>query len=243
MAKKEDEMILVMKREDLPPVENGRIIPNPGGLERLVLQNGFFMRRGSASTNPDSHPLGNAETDPAVKQIVPYAIFEYVTPPSMDPHYFLMQRATNGDARLSAQYSLGIGGHLRETDLKEQGLFGFAKRELEEEVSYEGNLTPDVLGIINDDTTHVNQFHFGFVIRLSDDSPNIRIRRAEEMEDGIEEHQQGYLASVEQIRSVGPQLESWSQIVLNHLVSNPLSTRVRTTDSGIHIAGALPSAQ
>ena len=240
--KKEDEMVLVMNRVDLPPVENGRIIPDPGGLDRLVLDRGFFMRRGRPDADPDSHPLGNAETDPAVKQIVPYAIFEDGTKVLPEqPHYFLMQRATTADARLSAMYSLGIGGHLREADMKAQGLIGFAQRELDEEVDYDGNYHPDVLGIINDDTTHVNQFHFGFVIRLLGDSSNIRIKSAEDSEGGVAEHQSGVLATVEQIRAVGPQLESWSQIVLDHISSTPLSSRVRTTASGIHVATNFPT--
>lgn len=143
------------------------------------------------------------EVDPTYKQIIPYLIFQY------QDTYFLMQRkAKVSEQRLRNKYSLGIGGHVRQEDLREDSLFSWAQREFYEEVIYPGTFTIEPIGILNDDSNEVGKVHIGLVLLLKGSTPTIKIGN---------EHASGHLATVHEIASIFDQLETWSQIVFNHL--------------------------
>jgi len=146
-------------------------------------------------------PRGLAEDDVRYKQIIPYLVFRH------DNLYFLMQRkGSASEQRLASKYSLGIGGHLREEDLKGSSIIGWAQREFDEEIDYQGSVTITPLGLLNWEETPVDQVHIGFVFLLEGNSPHIRIKS---------ELQSGELVplSVCQERT----LENWSRLVVEHL--------------------------
>lgn len=151
------------------------------------------------------------EEDPKWKQVIPYVVYQY------DDTYFVMQRSSKaGDQRLASLYTLGIGGHLQACDLEGvESIFDWAARELSEEVCLQGiNYSVECVGLLNDDVHAVGQVHLGLVFLLKGDSPNIKIRS---------EMISGRLCTIkellEMVNHESDRLESWSAILLQHLVT------------------------
>lgn len=187
---KSDEKILVIKRSTLfPETQLDGFVPMEDfkDYEELILNHQEFLWRSAM------------ETDPTYKQIIPYLIFTY------QDSYFVMQRRSDAsEARLQNKYSLGIGGHIRQEDIQGKSLVQWAQREFHEEVSYSGSLNIKPLGLINDDSSPVGQVHVGFAFLLEGDSPEISIKS---------ELKQGNLVSLESMKPLYENMETWSQWV------------------------------
>lgn len=146
---------------------------------------------------------GLAENDIHYKQIIPYIVFKY------EDMYFLMQRGTKAtEARLANKYSLGIGGHLRPGDIVTSDLTQWGQREFQEEVVYDGKISYEVLGIINDDSYDAGKVHIGIVLCAYGDSENIAIRSELTM---------GTLVNLETCIAHFSKLETWSQHIITFL--------------------------
>jgi len=191
-----DEMVLSIKRDELfggklwRGIETKRI----DKILEVVAKKGVFRRR------------GDVENDQSVKQIIPYVIFQN------KDRYFLMQRKEKGslgEDRLAQLYSLGIGGHLRESDIdRTSDVVKWAAREFAEEVEYLDGLSYEVVGILNDDTNPVGEVHLGIVMLAKGKSENIKIR---------DEHKMGKLVSLEVMKKDYQLMETWTQIVFDYL--------------------------
>lgn len=141
-----------------------------------------------------------AETDPRYKQIIPYLVFIH------EERIFVMQRtAQSSETRLQSKYTIGIGGHIRQEDIKCNDIFAWANREFHEEVAYNDTFTIETLGVLNDDSNEVGKVHMGFVFLLNGTSDNISIKS--ELKSGI-------FMSLDECIEMLPHFESWSQIVL-----------------------------
>ncbi len=139
------------------------------------------------------------ETDSRYKQIIPYMIFTY------NDAFFLMQRKSNAtESRLQEKFSLGIGGHMREEDVAGTTIFEWAQREFLEEVTYDGSLTVEPLGVINDESNAVGQVHLGFALLLRGDSGCIQPKS---------EFKQGMLVDRMTCATYIDRMEPWSQLV------------------------------
>lgn len=148
-------------------------------------------------------PRGLAETNFNYKQIIPYVIFNF------QDKYFLMQRKkTASESRLSNNYSLGIGGHLRKEDLTSSSVCDWAQREFNEEINYKDSFTIKLLGIINDDSNEVGQVHLGLVMIITGSTENISIKS---------ELKNGQLLTLDECMHYYEQMETWTQIVFNAL--------------------------
>lgn len=188
-----NEKILVVKRDHLFP--NGLW----SGLKEVDFD--YYLKL--IQEKKEFVARGPVETDKTYKQIIPYLVFEH------EGRYFLMQRkSTSSESRLASKYSLGIGGHLREEDIKGSTLFEWAQREFDEEINYSGKLDIQPLGVLNDDSNDVGQVHIGFVFLLKGDSSNISIRS---------ELASGSLLSFEECKVRYAAMETWSQLVLDFL--------------------------
>ena len=190
---KVDERILVVKRSILfaQGAWQGLQCTDVTHYQSLVASSGEF------------HWRSVMETDPTYKQIIPYMIFEYAD------SYFLMERkATASEQRLKSKLSLGIGGHIRQKDIEGGSIFDWAKREFQEEVAYDGSLTIEPLGVLNDDSDAVGQVHLGLILLLHGDRPDISIRS---------EHKQGMLVSRSQMNMYVDRMESWSKIAWQNI--------------------------
>lgn len=150
-------------------------------------------------------PRPAAEQDSSLKQLIPYVVIR------QKGQYFLLRRLKQQtESRLHDKLSLGVGGHINPGEvleghtILEAGLF----RELEEEVDVEKILRLDCLGLINENTDGVSNFHLGVAYLLEADG-EVAVRETDKME--------GRWVTVDELRQLMSQLETWSRIVLGRL--------------------------
>lgn len=156
--------------------------------------------------NQQYHPRGLMEEDVSFKQIIPYIVFEY------QDLYFLMQRSSQAtEQRLADLYTLGIGGHIRQEDIQTNDLVAWAQREFEEEISYNGSYSVEIVGMINDDFVPVGKYHVGIAMIFHADSNEVAVKS---------ELASGTLLPLEEIMHFHASMESWSQIILSHLLDH-----------------------
>ncbi len=170
-------------------------------------------------------PRGEMEEDPSYKQLIPYVLFRWTDDAGVI-HLFEYQRGNGqGERRLHAKRSVGIGGHistldanvvdsLRENnhaaapadyDVYREGM----RRELEEEVLIDTPYTERIAGLINDDETPVGRVHLGVVHLCDVESPLIRPREADILD--------GQFRPVREMLTRLGEFESWSEIAVRAL--------------------------
>jgi predicted NUDIX family phosphoesterase len=88
----------------------------------------------------------------------------------------------------------------------EEGL----RREFEEEVSYDGAWEHRLIGLINDDSNDVSRVHLALVFEVTGDQPEISIRETGKLE--------GELMKLEEMKMYYLDMESWSQLIYDHLL-------------------------
>jgi len=163
----------------------------------LEASNNHFMPRAQAETNPD------------FKQIIPYVV---ITDGKSVLHYVRGKKA--GEQRLVAKGSIGIGGHVNDED---HTLFAFGaqafkeavQREVCEEVAIQGSFEARPVGLINDDSTEVGRVHFGVVHLLW--CATDQVKKNEQVITQLE------FVPLEELRQKREQMETWSQLCLDHL--------------------------
>jgi predicted NUDIX family phosphoesterase len=189
--------VLVVPRADIFPdgAWHGFVHDGLDRYQRVIRESSFFM------------PRAEVEDDPAYQQVIPYVVFRH------GERYFLTRRLrASSEKRLRQQYSLGVGGHINPGDLDagdpiNDGL----KREWEEEVSYSGSFDAHLLGLINDDSSPVSKVHLAVVFLVDGDRPEIAIRETDKLS--------GELLTLQEMRIFYLEMESWSQIVYDHLAA------------------------
>jgi len=149
--------------------EKGLIKENSEVLKRVV-QNGLFRKR------------SELEEDPSFKQIIPYAII------SNKESFFLFKRTSRQtEKRLHNKFSLGVGGHMNQSNSKESEehyLIHELKRELFEEIKLlNGCSIEDVefIGFINDDTISVGSVHIGLLYNIHVSNKDVVINETDMM--------------------------------------------------------------
>jgi predicted NUDIX family phosphoesterase len=159
--------------------------------------------------NPKNHLYlrrKEAESNPAFKQLIPYAILHY------EDNVFTYRRGKLlGEKRLFGNQSIGVGGHISITD---PNLFGTTyedglRREINEEIYLESKYTQKIVALLNDDSNDVGKVHFGIVHALALEKPFVKAR-----EKSINET--GFLSRSE-LRKDIDQFESWSRICIQHI--------------------------
>lgn len=156
---------------------------------------------------------GEMEEDPSFKQLIPYVLFRW-TDANGTVHLFEYQRGSGqGERRLHAKRSVGIGGHISSIDAEtghSQDVYREGmRRELEEEVVIDTAYKETVVGMINDDETPVGRVHLGMVHLCDAEEPSVRPREADILE--------ARFSPVDDILSRLDQFESWSQIAVRAL--------------------------
>jgi predicted NUDIX family phosphoesterase len=189
-----DEEILVVPRAELFWEGAFRGVSTRGLQTYLtcIRRFGIFRRR------------GDVEDDPTLKQIIPYLVVR-----SADT-YMLFQRTRAGsEQRLHNLYSIGVGGHVARGDVDgaDDVVAAGLRRELEEELSVDGEWSARPVGVLNDDANAVGQVHFGLVHVVDVPSGRVTIRETERLT--------GRLAPLEQIHAVYARMETWSQLVVD----------------------------
>lgn len=195
-----DEMILVVRRA---------LFDELGSFQGLNFEIDRYLPALLARENNFFTPRPPAETNPELKQIIPYVLLVHE---GRVLHYVRGKKA--GEQRLVAKGSIGIGGHMNDHD---EGLFALdraaydaaVQREVAEELKLNARYTNHAVALLNDDANEVGKVHLGVVHIFNLETPDVA--KGEAM---ITELQ---FLDREQLAARRENLESWSQICFDHL--------------------------
>jgi predicted NUDIX family phosphoesterase len=195
-----EENILVIKRTLLDQLGSFQGLNfNPQHYLETILSRGnnFFMAR------------PKAESDPTHKQIIPYVLIAYC-------HHVLyyVRGKKGGEQRLVTKGSIGIGGHLNDSD---ESLFAWdeaayragVEREVNEEIRIASKFEDKIVALLNDDSTEVGQVHLGIVHVFKLAEPSVAKREAVITN-------MAFLGKQELVERRDT-LETWSQLCVDNL--------------------------
>ena len=210
-----DEMILVVRRS---------LFEQLGAFQGLAFDVELYLPALLARENNFFTPRPAAETNPELKQIIPYVLLVHN---GRVLHYVRGKKA--GEQRLAAKGSVGIGGHLNNgetkdlfheanTDYKTDALSDSwdeaaylegVRREVIEELNVTSKFTNHIVALLNDDANPVGQVHLGVVhvFKLETD----QVAKREQMITQLD-----FLSPAE-LRERRDNMESWSQICVDNL--------------------------
>ena len=195
-----NENVLVVKRE---------LFDELGSFQGLNFEAEKYLKAILSRGSNFFVPRPEAENDPAYKQIIPYALIAFE---ETVLHYVRGKKA--GEQRLMAKGSIGIGGHMNETDeslfaLDEQAYRAGVEREVNEEIKIDTPFEDRIVALLNDDSTEVGRVHLGIVHIFKLKEPNVQKREA--MITGLT------FLTKEELMARRELLETWSQICLDSL--------------------------
>jgi predicted NUDIX family phosphoesterase len=195
-----EEMVLVVRRS---------LLESLGMFQGLQFEVDRYLPAMLARENNFFAPRSSAETDPTLKQIIPYTILS-----SAGKVLRYKRGKKSGEQRLVAKGSIGIGGHMNDHD---EGLFALdmeaylagVQREIDEELIVERPVHSRIGALINDDSNEVGQVHLGVVHIF-------------ELPHPIAEKRESMILNIEfltpaQLRDERETLETWSQICVDNL--------------------------
>jgi len=195
-----DENILVVRRS---------LFDELGSFHGLNFEPGKYLPALLSRGNNFFLPRAQAEHDPTHKQIIPYALIVHG---DTVLHYVRGKKA--GEQRLVAKGSIGIGGHMNDSD---ESLFAWdehayragVEREVNEEIKIETAFEDRIVALLNDDTTEVGRVHLGIVhiFRLAEP----KVAKREAMITNV-----AFLAKNE-LLARRDSLETWSQLCVDSL--------------------------
>jgi predicted NUDIX family phosphoesterase len=200
MSNPPNENVLVVKRE---------LFDELGSFQGLSFEPEKYLKAILSRGSNFFIPRPEAENDPAYKQIIPYALIAFG---ETVLHYVRGKKA--GEQRLVAKGSIGIGGHMNESDeslfaLDEQAYRAGVEREVNEEIKIDAPFEDRIAALLNDDSTEVGRVHLGIVHIFKLKEPNVQKREA--MITGLT------FLTKEELMARRESLESWSQICLDSL--------------------------
>ncbi|MFM8174699.1 MAG: phosphoesterase [Pirellulaceae bacterium] len=167
-------------------------------------------------------PRSQCETDPRFKQLIPYVLFTYANPKGEIEVFRYTRGSGQGEARLHALQSIGIGGHISTEDTSgdhwyESGM----RREVTEELHWVGAAgqtdpwesllsAQAMAGLIYDDQSEVGRVHLGVVHHIHLTGPWVAAREDQMIDSGF--------VPLEQLRRERSRLETWSQLCLDRCI-------------------------
>jgi predicted NUDIX family phosphoesterase len=195
-----DEIVLVIRRS---------LFDELGSFHGLNFEPEKYLRAILSRGNNFFLPRAKAENDPTHKQIIPYALIAHG---DTVLHYVRGKKA--GEQRLVAKGSIGIGGHMNDTD---ESLFAWdehayragVEREVNEEIKIESTFVDRIVAVLNDDTTELGRVHLGIVhvFRLAEP----KVQKREAMITNLA------FLNREQLVAIQDNLETWSQLCVDSL--------------------------
>ena len=195
-----DENILVIKRS---------LFDELGNFQGLNFEAEKYLSVILSRGNNFFLPRAQAERDPTYKQIIPYVLVAFE---NSVLHYVRGKKA--GEQRLVAKGSIGIGGHMNETDeslfaMDEQAYRAGVEREVNEEIKIGIPFEDRTVALLNDDSTEVGRVHLGIVHVFKLAEPKVEKREA--MITGLT------FLTKKELMARRESLESWSQICVDSL--------------------------
>jgi predicted NUDIX family phosphoesterase len=195
-----NENVLVIRRE---------LFDQLGSFQGLNFEPQKYLNAFLSRGNNFFLPRSEAEINATYKQIIPYALIAF---DNKVAYYIRGKKA--GEQRLVAKGSIGIGGHMNETDeslfaMDEQAYRAGVEREANEEIKIHTRFEDRIVALLNDDTTEVGRVHLGIVHVFKLAEPKVEKREA--MITGLK-----FLAK-EELLARRETMETWSQICLDSL--------------------------
>src|SRR5437868_2418392 len=195
-----DENVLVIRRS---------LFDQLGSFQGLNFEPAKYLNMLLSRGNNFFFPRAQAENDPTYKQIIPYVLIAFE-----DTMLYYVRGKKAGELRLVAKGSIGIGGHMNETDeslfaLDEQAYRTGVEREVNEEININTLFEDRIVALLNDDTTEVGRVHLGIVHVF--DLAQQKVEKREAMITGL-----AFLTKAE-LMARRESLESWSQICVDSL--------------------------
>ena len=180
-----------------------------GSFQGINFESGKYLDVFLSRGNNFFLPRPEAENNPAYKQIIPYALIAFG---NRVVYYVRGKKA--GEQRLVAKGSIGIGGHMNESDeslfaLDEQAYRVGVEREVNEEIKIDTQFDDRIVALLNDDTTDVGRVHLGVVHVFKLAEPKVEKREA--MITGLT------FLTKEELVARRESLETWSQICVDSL--------------------------
>jgi predicted NUDIX family phosphoesterase len=155
-------------------------------------------------------PRAAMEQDPTFKQLIPYCLFRHRNASGGVSLFQYTRGKGQGEARLHAKRSIGIGGHISSDDASAKSAYEEGmRRELAEEVAIDTPYRSQMVGLINDDETEVGKVHLGVVHLFDVERPAVQPREIEIIEAGFR--------PVSELLADLSRFETWSQICLKAL--------------------------
>jgi len=197
-----------------PPEENVLVVRRSlfdelGSFQGLNFEPQKYLHALLSRGNNFFLPREQAEKDPTYKQIIPYVLIVF----GGKVLYYVRGKKA-GEQRLVAKGSIGIGGHMNETDeslfaLDETAYRAGVEREVNEEIKVDTPFEDRIVALLNDDTTDVGRVHLGVVhvFKLAQS----KVEKREAMITGL------MFLSKEELLARRETMETWSQICLDAL--------------------------
>jgi predicted NUDIX family phosphoesterase len=164
-------------------------------------------------------PRSQMETDPSYKQLIPYVVLRHTDASGTQRIFAYTRGSGQGEARLHARRSIGIGGHISTEDAAvaegqtDHGPYRNGMlRELNEEVKLDTDYEERCVGMIYDSTTEVGRVHLGVVHVFDLSSPAVEPNEDDICETGF--------VTIDELRHDRDSLEIWSQLCLDALFSD-----------------------
>jgi len=195
-----DENVLVVRRS---------LFDELGSFHGLNFEPEKYLRAILSRGNNFFLPRAQAENDPTHKQIIPYVLIAHR---GTVLHYVRGKKA--GEQRLVAKGSIGIGGHMNDTDESlfawdEQAYRAGVEREVSEEIRIESPFEDRIVALLNDDTTEVGRVHLGIVHVFQLAEPKVQKREA--MITNLS------FRTKDELLAQRDNLETWSQLCVDSL--------------------------
>ena len=195
-----DENVLVIRRS---------LFDQLGSFQGLNFEPAKYLNMLLSRGNNFFFPRAQAENDPTHKQIIPYVLLAF-----KNKVLYYVRGKKAGEQRLVAKGSIGIGGHMNETDeslfaLDEQAYRTGVEREVNEEIKIDTQFEDRIVALLNDDATEVGRVHLGVVHVFKLAEPKVEKREA--MITNL-----SFLTRAE-LMARRESLESWSQICVDSL--------------------------
>jgi predicted NUDIX family phosphoesterase len=167
-------------------------------------------------------PRSEVEDDPKFLQLIPYVILYYYNPKPVVGNAFRVftycRGRAGGESRLTDKRSLGVGGHINDSDaISPQDAFKAGVwREIKEEVACGFEIVGSLHGTIYDDSDSVGRVHLGIVISFRLTGSTI-ITKDKSIVDPM-------LCSIDSLTANAAKFENWSRLIIDRLLSDPVNS-------------------
>lgn len=150
-------------------------------------------------------PRSEVEDDPNFKQLIPYVVLRH-----RERLFHYTRGKAGSESRLRTRKSIGIGGHVNDTDTLASDVYRQGMhRELTEEVDISGGWVEHEFGFIYDPSTLVGSVHLGVVHLFDLETDEVTPRETGLIECGF--------ATPTELLTDADAFETWSQLVLKAL--------------------------